>query len=301
VARSLPDEEGRDELALDIAEIGFDYGLSFQIILATREETALSAKTGAPLMFEIYDFCSPKCFYEWRRSRVELICDHCGNIITKSRSAVERREHHFCSRKCYYAWLKGPNNPKRQRAELTCDHCGTPITRKKSDIEKAKYHFCSTECKYERLTGPNHPRWRGGRAKLTCDQCGAPITRRRSRIEKHKHHFCSQKCYSEWLAGPNSPHWRGGVSFEPYSPEFNKALKRRIRERDKYTCAICGGSGQQIHHIDGDKGNNDETNLITLCNRCHGHVTVQHKEWEPYLQRMVKTRYSLDMTKGEVI
>jgi len=55
VARSLPDEEGRDELALNIAEIGFDYGLSLQIILATPEETMLSAKTGAPLMFEIYD------------------------------------------------------------------------------------------------------------------------------------------------------------------------------------------------------------------------------------------------------
>ena len=55
VARSLPDEEGRDELALDIAEMGFDYGLPLQIILATLEETMLSAKTGAPLMFEIYD------------------------------------------------------------------------------------------------------------------------------------------------------------------------------------------------------------------------------------------------------
>ena len=55
VARSLPSEEGRDELALDIAEISFDCGLSLQIILATLEETRLSAKTGAPLMFEIYD------------------------------------------------------------------------------------------------------------------------------------------------------------------------------------------------------------------------------------------------------
>jgi predicted nucleotidyltransferase len=55
VARALPDEEGRDKLALDIAEIGFEYGLSLQIILTTLEETLLSAKTGAPLMFEIYD------------------------------------------------------------------------------------------------------------------------------------------------------------------------------------------------------------------------------------------------------
>jgi len=55
VAHALPEEERRDGLALEMAEIGFDYGTPIQIILATPEETMLSAKTGAPLMFEIYD------------------------------------------------------------------------------------------------------------------------------------------------------------------------------------------------------------------------------------------------------
>lgn len=57
VARSLPDERGKRKLALDIAEIGFDYGLPIQIILVTLEEAAQAAATGAPLMFEIYDAC----------------------------------------------------------------------------------------------------------------------------------------------------------------------------------------------------------------------------------------------------
>jgi predicted nucleotidyltransferase len=55
VAKSLPDEAGRRELALDIAEVGFDYGLPVQIILASDEETEGAVNTGAPLMFEIHD------------------------------------------------------------------------------------------------------------------------------------------------------------------------------------------------------------------------------------------------------
>jgi len=55
VAQSLPDEAGRRELALDIAEVGFDYGLPVQIILASDEETEGAVNTGAPLMFEIHD------------------------------------------------------------------------------------------------------------------------------------------------------------------------------------------------------------------------------------------------------
>ena len=39
VAQSLPDEAVRRELALDIAEVGFDYGLPIQVVLASTEET----------------------------------------------------------------------------------------------------------------------------------------------------------------------------------------------------------------------------------------------------------------------
>ena len=55
VAQSLPDEAGRRELALDIAEVGFDYGLPVKVILASTEETEGAVSTGAPLMFEIHD------------------------------------------------------------------------------------------------------------------------------------------------------------------------------------------------------------------------------------------------------
>ncbi len=55
VAQSLPDEAGRRELALNIAEVGFDYGLPIQVILASTGEAEGAVNTGAPLMFEIHD------------------------------------------------------------------------------------------------------------------------------------------------------------------------------------------------------------------------------------------------------
>ena len=54
-SRSLPDERQKRELALDIAEVGFDYGLPIQILLVTQDEAERAIATGAPLMFEIYD------------------------------------------------------------------------------------------------------------------------------------------------------------------------------------------------------------------------------------------------------
>lgn len=81
------------------------------------------------------------------------------------------------------------------------------------------------------------------------------------------------------LQGENNPMWRGGVSFEPYSPEFNERLKRKIRKRDGYICQRCGKTQEQeleelnkklaVHHVDFDKENCDPSNLITLCASCN--------------------------------
>lgn len=79
------------------------------------------------------------------------------------------------------------------------------------------------------------------------------------------------------LAGIGEKHWnwQGGKSFEPYLPEFNEFLKRKIREHDGHQCQVCGISESDlenslsVHHIDEDKTNNDPENLISLCRSCH--------------------------------
>ena len=36
-----------------------------------------------------------------------------------------------------------------------------------------------------------------------------------------------------------NPAWQGGIAFEPYGLEFNKELKLKIKQRDKFRCYEC--------------------------------------------------------------
>jgi hypothetical protein len=50
------------------------------------------------------------------------------------------------------------------------------------------------------------------------------------------------------LCGIDHPNWQGGKSFEPYSNDWTETLKRSIRERDRYTCRLCGIPQGEIAH-----------------------------------------------------
>jgi hypothetical protein len=55
-----------------------------------------------------------------------------------------------------------------------------------------------------------------------------------------------------------------------YTHGFTDKLKREIKKRDGNRCQRCGRTtGLDVHHIDGDRFNNEPENLITLCKECH--------------------------------
>lgn len=80
---------------------------------------------------------------------------------------------------------------------------------------------------------------------------------------------------AEKNSGPNNAGWRGGVATLPYGPEFTRTLKRRIRARDNHTCQRCHKTQAelprtlQVHHLDHDKMNNAESNLVASCGSCN--------------------------------
>jgi 5-methylcytosine-specific restriction endonuclease McrA len=66
-------------------------------------------------------------------------------------------------------------------------------------------------------------------------------------------------------------------------PELNQyawqKTRARIRKRDGNQCVNCGSSRNlSVHHIlaSRDGGNNDSTNLITLCSSCHRQLETQN-------------------------
>lgn len=85
------------------------------------------------------------------------------------------------------------------------------------------------------------------------------------------------------LAGCKNPSWQGGRSFEPYSVDWTLTLKKSIRERDKYTCQMCGKEPSLCcHHIDYDKKNCNPNNLIVLCRTCHNKTNNNRNYWINY-------------------
>lgn len=71
-----------------------------------------------------------------------------------------------------------------------------------------------------------------------------------------------------------------------YCERFTPELKDSIRRRDDYTCFICKdlqhNTTFHVHHIDYDKKNSSEENLITLCPQCHLQTNKDRGYWEQY-------------------
>lgn len=56
-----------------------------------------------------------------------------------------------------------------------------------------------------------------------------------------------------------------------YYPHLKDSLKKQIRERDNYTCQICGQEGYPVDHIIPWRISHDNSpnNLRTLCRKCN--------------------------------
>lgn len=80
----------------------------------------------------------------------------------------------------------------------------------------------------------------------------------------------------------NHPNWLGGISNGEYGMEFDKNLKKEIKESYNYTCQLCKIETEilDVHHIDYDKTNNTKNNLIPLCKVCHGKTNYNREKWK---------------------
>ena len=99
------------------------------------------------------------------------------------------------------------------------------------------------------------------------------------------------------ISKQNSKLWLGGEREEAYNSEFTKHLKKKVKERDNYTCQMCGSLVKKNihpHHIDYNKKNNSENNLTSLCNSCHSKTNYNRRYWMELLMNFIaqkNTRY----------
>ncbi len=175
--------------------------------------------------------------------------------------------------------------------------------------------------KFPQRSGENSPSWRGGISKIgNCLDCGKklksypskycrkcyPLYRKKFQATKEKHYrwkggkpkcldcgkeidYKAKRCSLCSKLGKKNANWRGGKSFEPYSILWKETLKRSIRQRDGYTCQICGiEPATDCHHIDYDKENCNINNLIILCHVCHSKTNYNRNYWINYFNNKIK-------------
>jgi len=80
----------------------------------------------------------------------------------------------------------------------------------------------------------------------------------------------------------------------PYPKQWTKDLKLKIAERDKHTCQVCKSTWPKqyaTHHIDYDKDNCSESNLIFLCASCHYKTYHNKEKWIKHFVNYQKERF----------
>lgn len=172
-----------------------------------------------------------------------------------------------------------------------CIDCG-------KKLGKMAYYYNSIRCRScavkKLFSNPkNHPRYKHGKSleKHYCKICNKEITWMTITKGKGLCSSCAmkQRVFTEkWrkniskaTKGSFNPNWCGGLSYIDYPIEWNE-IKIFIRIKYKNICQICHKNGNFVHHIDYNKKNCKEDNLITLCNKCHSQTNFNRDYWFAY-------------------
>ncbi len=111
-----------------------------------------------------------------------------------------------------------------------------------------------------------------------------------------------RKLSEEHIKNISLSHGGTGIPYENNKyPKIFYQLKEKIKKRDNYTCQNknCGVKQKDyyraldVHHIDYDKQNCEEINLITLCNRCNIQVNFNRDYWFSYFTYVMEEKLCL--------
>ena len=228
-----------------------------------------------------YRFCSCKCYYN--NNRKILVCPVCNKKFIEQKNSKQI----FCSVKCrsikilpksifikgHTPWNKGipcrEATKEKLRKRIPIWNIGKKLSEETK--EKMSKSHIGLRPSLETIK------------KLRESHRGEKQSPERiaKRIKKGKDHY----------------NWQDGKTYEPYTSDFNQQLKDKIRVRDNFICQLCGipelecNRRLPIHHIDYDKKNSKESNLIALCNKCNVKVNYKRQYWINYFNNEMEEKY----------
>jgi hypothetical protein len=221
---------------------------------------------------------------------MKKICELCNEEFIISNTKRDRQKR-FCNRICSTRHM-GLNNKGRQRSQewkhmMSRRNSGSNnpfYGRKHSEEFKQQLSDKRKGISYEEKYGIKKAQLLSNAHSERMTGEGNPFYGRQhsweTRIKISKNHADMKR--------ENNPAWCGGLSDQKYPSRWNRILRETIRRRDNYICAICFCFGIDVHHIDYDKFNCNENNLITLCRNCHIKTNFKRDYWKNYFIQGIK-------------
>lgn len=128
-----------------------------------------------------------------------------------------------------------------------------------------------------------------GISEETAKKIGDGNRGKKRTLEDKKKQSLRNKEDGRWKKEKN-PAWKGGCDRQKRDEEYGSVeyndWRRKVFERDHFTCALCGkiGGKLQAHHIK-TRGKYpeltlDENNGITLCKECHEMIRWKEEKFE---------------------
>lgn len=139
--------------------------------------------------------------------------------------------------------------------QIICKTCATPFFVKPCRALKAEY--CSKSCHAKgTIVKPR------SNLQRPCDVCGTAYRIVSSQLGATR--CCSRKCL-----GILQSRERTGVNTGPSHPNWKTGIQT-YRQHTDSICSRCNATENLlVHHKDENRHNNHESNLETLCKRCH--------------------------------
>ena len=136
--------------------------------------------------------------------------------------------------------------------KIPCKNCLKCFNAKPSRIKKFKVAFCSRKCLGE---------YGKSKRMVVCHNCSKSFLNVKGGGKDRK--YCCHPCYishHKWKYGPENDKYVDGQS------SYRRIAEENFRKR----CFICKLSKKiEVHHIDGDRSNQNISNLCFLCRKCH--------------------------------
>lgn len=240
-------------------------------------------------MYKLEDY-ETKMIHDGKRNNryVKIVCERCSNEHWVRWSAVQRGYGRFCSKECFHDYERETS----ERSYIGKEN-GKPYFIK--NLNRWNVYWFNKNGKRHNMS---YARWwwqmnkgpipKGYRASfkdgdssnidpdniilISPEEFGKQMS---ERLQGHEVSLETREKISKAHTG--TLNWNGFVG-KPEYPGLSKRQKLYVKNRDDFTCKACGVDLHNhrksciVHHIDGDKTNQNLDNLITVCKKCHAKI-----------------------------